>query len=170
CSDLRTAEESGFFDRHTAAAARCRHGIYAESTPGVETEIEAAPIVTTGDHSGRRGPFEGARIVSLVTLRDVAAGIWLRAYFLLYAEKETAARTVLRGEHADATAVSDLIDRIENVHDVEAHGHRLMIRHIEIARQADIELGVRRQRIDIGVAGAQSRTIDHVGREGRPVP
>ena len=76
----------------------------------------------------------------------------------------------MRREHAYAGAISDLIDRVENVHDVKAHGYRLMIRHIEITRDPDIELRIRRQGIDIGVAGAQPRAIDHIGRKGRAVP
>src|SRR5207302_3396485 len=120
----------------------------------------AAPIVTAGDRSGRGRPLEAA--LSPVIARDIAAIAWVRADFLFDAEEKAAARTVLRREYADAAAVSDLIDRIENVHDVEAHGHRLIIRHIEIARQANIELRIGRQRIDIGVPSAQPRAVGHI--------
>src|SRR5262249_23605921 len=131
-----------FFDRRTAAAPGCRHGIYTQSAPGVETEVEAAPIVPGGDRSGR--PPEAAH--SALTSSDIAtiASARVCADFLFDADEVAAPRTVLRRKYADATAVSDLIDRVENIHHVEAHSHRLMIRHIEIARHSDIELRIRR--------------------------
>src|SRR5580704_10715090 len=93
----------------------------------------------------------------------------IRTYFFLQTEEVTAARTVLRCEYADAGAASDLIDRIEDIHDVEAHRHR-SLRCREVARDADIELGIRRFGIDIGVAGAKAGAIDHVGRDSIAVP
>src|SRR5262249_51520519 len=101
CSDLRTASESWFFDRRTAAAAGRRHAIYAETPPGVETEIEAAPIVMARN-SGRE--LKAARIVSPVVLRGIAAiaSAWIGADFLLDADEVAAPRAILRREHADA--------------------------------------------------------------------
>src|ERR1700730_15419481 len=41
------------------------------------------------------------------------------------ADKEAAARAELRREHADARAIPDLVDLVEQVHDIEPHRRRL---------------------------------------------
>src|SRR6516165_3395127 len=169
-SDLRTTNEPRFVDGRTPPAARDRCGGWTKNTSSIEPNIKATPIVTARDMRGR--PLEAAGVISPAVGSTIAAitGTWVGANFLLDADEVAAPRTVLRREHADASAASDLIDRVKNIHDVKAHGHRLMVRHIEIARHADIELSVRRHGIDIGVTGAQPRAIDHVGRESRTVP
>ena len=59
---------------------------------------------------------------------------------LRHAEVIAAARPKLRGEHADTGSASDLIDRIEQIDDVEAHGDRLAVRHGKFVRYAGIDL------------------------------
>src|ERR1700722_18744957 len=44
---------------------------------------------------------------------------------LRYAEIKAAARPVLRREHADAAAVTELVDLVEQIDNVEPHGERL---------------------------------------------
>src|SRR5580704_8899434 len=80
-------------------------------------------------------------------------------------EEVAAPRAVLRREYADAAAVSDLVDGVEQVDDVEAYRQRLAVRHGEFVRYAGIELRIGRFGADIGVAGTQPRAVDHVGRE-----
>ena len=45
--------------------------------------------------------------------------------FLRQAYKIAAARAELRSEHADAAAVADLVDLVEEIDDVETHRERL---------------------------------------------
>ena len=168
-AELGAADESRFFDRRTSRAAGCRLGNATKRAARVEPEIEARPIVTVRGRSGRQAKAAG--ITTPAFNRNTARlGIRLSADFLFDAEEVAAARTVLRREHADAATVPDLIDRVEHVDDIKAHRHRLMVRHGEVARHADIELGIRRQRVDIGVAGAKPRAVDHIGRERRVIP
>lgn len=48
-----------------------------------------------------------------------------------YADEIAAARTVLRREHADPGTASDLVDRVEQVDDVEAYSEGLSVGHGE---------------------------------------
>src|SRR5580693_1867782 len=81
-----------------------------------------------------------------------------------YAHEVASTRTVLRREYADAGAASDLVDGVEQIDDVEAHRQRFAVRHGKFVREAGVELRIGRFGADIGVAGAQSRAVDHVGR------
>src|ERR1700685_56780 len=86
------------------------------------------------------------------------------------ADVVTAARAVLRREHADAGAASDLIDGVEQVHDVEAHRHRFAVGLCEFVGDAGVELHIRRFAADVGVARAQAGARDHVGAEPWAAP
>ena len=97
-----------------------------------------------------------------------------RSQLLRNADIIAAARAVLRREHADAGAVAQLVDLVEQVDDVEAHGQRLVVRRpSEIVRNAGIDHRIGRgvQRIGheaVGqIAGAQPAAVDHVGAEQR---
>jgi hypothetical protein len=60
------------------------------------------------------------------------------------------------GEHTDAAAAPDLIDRLEEIDDVEPQRHRLgIVGQQKLPRDADIELRVRRHGADIGITAAQ---------------
>ena len=94
-----------------------------------------------------------------------------RQNFFEMPRKVAAARAVLRREHADAAAVPDEVDRVEEIDDVEAHGHRLrIIGKQKLAGDADIELGVGRHGADIGVAVAQPAAGDHVAGNSDSAP
>ena len=72
----------------------------------------------------------------------------------------------LRREHAYAATAPDLVDGVEQVDDVETNGHRLgVVRQQEFALDADIDLGVGRHRVDIGVTAAQAAAVDRVGAQ-----
>jgi hypothetical protein len=87
------------------------------------------------------------------------------------AQEVAAARAELRREHADAGAASDLIDSIEQVDDVETHGHRLgIVRQEKFAPNADIELRIRRHRRDIGITAAQTAPVDHISGKFSSAP
>src|SRR5665213_1202996 len=67
------------------------------------------------------------------------------------AEKESAARSVLRREYADAGAIPDLVDGVEQVDDVEAQRGRFGGRDdIEVVRHAEVNMGVGGHGADIG--------------------
>src|SRR4029077_9202821 len=94
-----------------------------------------------------------------------------RSYLLCNAEKESAPGPELGCEHADARAVPDFVDRVEEVHDVEAEGRGLVWSDdVEVVRNTDIELRVGRHVIGIGKAGPQSAAVNHRGTELRPFP
>src|ERR1700760_2329197 len=91
------------------------------------------------------------------------------------AEIEAAARSELRRKHADAGAVADLVDGVEQIDDVESQGGRLGGRYpIEVVRRAEIALGVGRHgaavRNAIGAIGAQAAAIDRIDRELGAIP
>src|SRR3954453_11229563 len=75
--------------------------------------------------------------------------------------EETTAWTILRGEDADARSVTKLIDVIEDVDRVKAHGRRLHPRDRHFRRDTGIDLRVRRHMPGIGKTRAQTATIDH---------
>src|SRR5271156_4332935 len=88
-----------------------------------------------------------------------------------YAEEIAAPRPELRREYADPAAASDLIDRIEEVDDVETQRHRLrIVRQQKLARDSGIELRVLRHRADIRIAGTQPAAVNHVGAECGSAP
>src|SRR5581483_10167037 len=88
------------------------------------------------------------------------------------AAEKSAARPVLRREHADARAVPDLVDLVEHVDDVEPHRGRLhhRARPLELVADAEIELLVERQRVGVGEAAPQPAAEDHVGGEACAFP
>jgi hypothetical protein len=88
-----------------------------------------------------------------------------------HAEEETLARSILRCEHANAGAISELIDRIEEVDDIETHGHWFrIVGQQKLARNPNIDLGIKRFMVDIGVAAAQPAAENHVGTEFYSAP
>src|SRR5665213_829625 len=81
--------------------------------------------------------------------------------FLGNSDEVAAAHSELRSEYANARSVSDLIDGVEDVHDIKAHRDWLFIGFLELMRNADIGSGVRRDMIGIGEATAQAAAVDH---------
>ena len=90
--------------------------------------------------------------------------------FLRQSGEKASPRPILRREHADAGSAPDLIERIEDVHHVEAQRERLHVPALKLVRQSDIELGVRLLMTDVGVAAAQAAAVEHVGTEPGAVP
>src|SRR5271169_2693002 len=70
---------------------------------------------------------------------------WPSASLLLrQAHIVTAARAELRREHADAGAVTQLVDLVEQVGDVEPHGGGLIVRRpADIVRDAGVDRSAR---------------------------
>jgi hypothetical protein len=102
---------------------------------------------------------------------DLAAAVKGLSELCRYSEEIAAARSELRGEHADAASAPDLINRVEVIDDVEAQGHRLrIVGKQKLAGDADIDLGVGRDGADVGIAAAQATPRDHVGREPHAAP
>src|ERR1700728_4399970 len=77
---------------------------------------------------------------------------WRRAsQFLRKSDKITAARAELRGEHADAGAVAQFVNLVEQVDDVEAHGEEFVVRRpLEVVRHARVHHGIGRRVQGIG--------------------
>src|SRR5580692_9144270 len=97
-------------------------------------------------------------------------GAWT-SYLLRESEEEAAARAELRREYSDAGAIPDFVDRVEQVDDIETNRHRQgIVRQQEFALDADIDLGIRRHRANIGVTVAQAAAIDDVGAQRGPTP
>src|ERR1700682_173296 len=87
------------------------------------------------------------------------------------ADKEAASWSELRCEHADAGPVPDLVNLVEQVHDVEAQRGRFgPSREKKLARDPGIDLGVGGQVIGIRKAGAKPAAVDHRGAEARAIP
>ena len=77
----------------------------------------------------------------------------------------------MRREHADARATSELINRVEEVNDIEANRHWFrIVGQQKLARNPDIDLRIERFMVDIGVAAALSAAEDHVGAEFYSAP
>jgi hypothetical protein len=100
--------------------------------------------------------------------------LWGRSELLAYSDKESPARSILRREDADARAVSDLINIVEEVDDVETHRQRpqppLRLGHCELMRQTEIDLRIGRDGPGIGEAIAQATAINQVGTDPGPFP
>ena len=90
--------------------------------------------------------------------------------FLRQSGKKASPWPVLWREHADAGPPSNLIERVEDVHHIEAQRERLYIPALELVRQSDIELGLRLLMADVCVAAAQPAAVEHVGAEPCAVP
>src|SRR5215469_5137601 len=68
-----------------------------------------------------------------------------------HAEEEALTRSILRREHADARATSELINRVEEVNDIEANRHWFrIVGEQKLARNPDIDLRIERFMVDIG--------------------
>src|ERR1700733_7507334 len=91
--------------------------------------------------------------------------------FLRQAYKITPARAELRSEHADAAAVADLVNLVEEIDDVEAHRERLGARRSENT-VCDPEIDGRTGFIDRGVgkAGRQAAAVFEASRKHRLIP
>src|SRR6516162_8413409 len=90
---------------------------------------------------------------------------------LRQADKDSTARPELWREHADAAAIAEFVDLIEQVDGVEPDCERLVFRReLEFARNADVHRGVRGHMIDIGEARAQTAAVKHRRAEQRSVP
>ena len=68
--------------------------------------------------------------------------------------EKTSPRPVLRREHADAGSAPELVERVEDVHHVEAQRERLHVPALELVGNSDIELRIRLFVTDVGVAAA----------------
>src|SRR5882724_10083403 len=88
------------------------------------------------------------------------------------AGEKGAARPELRGTDADAGAVANLVDFVEHVEDVETYVERADGRRIDMLRDAEIDLFVRRQGVPVRLiaAGAQAAAGNDVDAETRIPP
>ena len=71
---------------------------------------------------------------------------------LLYTDEISASRTILRRKHADAAAVADFVDVVEQVDDIKPYRHGLVSGHGELMRHPDVCLAIRRHMVEIEVA------------------
>src|SRR6476620_10727481 len=94
----------------------------------------------------------------------------LRLELLRHAHEVPTTRTELRRKHADATAVADFVDVIEQVDDIKPYRNRLVSGHGDLSRHPDIDLTIRRHVVEIAVTGPEPAAVDHVSTETRPVP
>src|SRR5712664_1812016 len=95
----------------------------------------------------------------------------VKLQFLRNADIETASWSELRSKHSDTRAVPDLVDLVEQVHDIEAYRGRFVRRYnVEFVRQPQIDLGVGRDGIGVGKASAQAAAVNHGCAEPRTVP
>src|ERR1700684_2583467 len=91
--------------------------------------------------------------------------------FLRQAYKITAARAELRSEHTDAAAVADLVDLVEEIDDVEAHGERLGARRGEnIVCDPEIDGRIGFIERGVGKPGRQAAAVFEAGRKHRLIP
>src|SRR5215467_8168963 len=80
---------------------------------------------------------------------------------LCEAKVESAARSELRREHADAAAVTDFMDSIKDVDHIKAHCRRLGLAvPFEFMGDAGIHLGEERKCIGVGKAASQAAAVD----------
>src|SRR5262249_53913471 len=75
---------------------------------------------------------------------------------------EATTLTKLRGEDAYATSVAQLIDLVENVHDIETDFEGGLLRELDSPRQADVECLIRMTLVGIGETGGQSVSVEPV--------
>src|SRR4249919_3368206 len=75
-------------------------------------------------------------------------------------EEQAAPRPELRRTDADARAVADLIDLVEDIHDVEARSERAGTRKPEYMGDSGVDLGVVGQMFAVGNARAAVRRGD----------
>ena len=77
--------------------------------------------------------------------------------FLRQSGEKASPRPVLRREHADAGSAPELVERVEDVHHVEAQRERLHVPALELVGNSDIELRIRLFVVDVGVAQRSRR-------------
>lgn len=111
-ANLSAADESwnGIAGRTTHATAGIRSGIPVKSVSGVQSEIEAAPVIGFRCDSGRKVII--VAIFSPLIVSGIAVIADTRVCAFLETDEVTAARAVLRREYSDPGAASDLIDRM----------------------------------------------------------
>src|ERR1035437_8957672 len=78
----------------------------------------------------------------------------LPSQFLRNSGEKTAAHSELRCEHADARAIPELVDGVEDVHDIEANRNRLPVGDRDLVRDLNIEIGVGGDMVGIGKSAA----------------
>src|SRR5262249_18348960 len=97
----------------------------------------------------------------------------LHLELLRNADEISAPRAKLRREHADAFAVADFIDFIEDIHDVEADRRGPREEVVELVRDSEIDLRIGRHARavwNVVRIRAQSASVNHVDAESRAVP
>jgi len=111
-ANLSASDESwnGIAGRRTHATAGSRSGIPVKSVSGVQSEIEAAPVIGSRCGSGRKVII--VEIFSPLIVSGIAAIADTRVCALLETDEVTATQAVLRREYSDPGAASDLIDRM----------------------------------------------------------
>src|SRR5262245_21357923 len=94
-----------------------------------------------------------------------------RSKLLREAEVEGTAWPKLRREHADASAVSDFMDAVEDINHVKPHRRGLSLAvPFDFMRDAGVDLGEERKLAGVGKAASQAAAIDHIGAETGAVP
>src|SRR5579863_8253494 len=102
---------------------------------------------------------------------DLPGGRARRSQLLRNAGVEAAARAELRSKNSDTGAVAKLVNLVEQVDDIEAHGHRLGVRRpLEFPRYSGIDDHVRRVVIFVGKARAQPAPVNQIRREQVALP
>ena len=90
--------------------------------------------------------------------------------FLRNPDKIASPLSVLRREYADSRAVPELIDGVEDIHDVKADCDRLAVGLLEFVRNADIGRSVGRNMVGVGETAAQAAAVHHARAEPRALP
>src|ERR1700730_13608545 len=83
---------------------------------------------------------------------------------------ESAALTELGREHADAAAVTQLVNCVENVDDVEANFDGSLVRYLDPARQAEVIGFIGMILHGVGEAAAQTIAVEAVDGHSPIIP
>src|SRR5262249_14732628 len=94
-----------------------------------------------------------------------------RSKLLRKAKVESAPGPELRREHADAGAVAEFMDAVEDIDHIEPYRRRLALAvPFEFMGDAGIDLGEKRKWVGVGKAASQAAAVDHSGAEASAVP
>src|SRR5262245_56399191 len=95
----------------------------------------------------------------------------LLSKFLSKAKIEGPARSKLRSEHADASAVADFMDAIEDIDHVKSHRRRPHLAvPFDVMVDASVDLGEERKLAGVGKTISQAAAVDHIGAETCAIP
>src|SRR5262249_10880551 len=109
------------FAATTRSAAGPEPPATTECSPSRPQAPRSAAAFQASHHSALVAFFSHSACRSILTHFIFLAPPQPDSEFLRNAGEESAARSVLRREHADARAIPDLVDLVEHVDDVEPH-------------------------------------------------